>query len=101
MFTSSRQWITVGIVSYGFGCALPAYAGVYTRVATYISWIESMNISGIEYAVSMDEFTGILMTTSKSEGMSIHNQNKIVIFCLLFFLVKETEALIKAILNKA
>ncbi|CAF0944902.1 unnamed protein product [Didymodactylos carnosus] len=41
MFTRN-QWEQIGIVSYGVGCALPQYAGVYTRVSAYQQWIKSI-----------------------------------------------------------
>lgn len=50
MFYNGR-WEIVGITSYGTGCALPDYAGVYTRVALYLPWIQcffNTNYSCIE-----------------------------------------------------
>ena len=41
MFTSSQQWVLVGLTSNGFGCARPMYPGIYTRVAAFESWINS------------------------------------------------------------
>ncbi|TWW81336.1 Prostasin [Takifugu flavidus] len=36
-----NKWIQSGIVSFGFGCALPNLPGVYSRVSSYQSWINS------------------------------------------------------------
>ncbi|MFF8812128.1 S1 family peptidase [Streptomyces pactum] len=38
---NAGQWIQVGIVSWGYGCARPGYPGVYTEVSTFASAIKS------------------------------------------------------------
>ncbi len=37
-----QQWMIAGVTSFGRGCGLPDYAGIYTRVTVYIEWIKSI-----------------------------------------------------------
>jgi secreted trypsin-like serine protease len=39
--SNSDIWDIAGITSYGIGCALPDYPGVYTRVSMFVNWINT------------------------------------------------------------
>lgn len=52
MFTPTRQWLLVGLTSYGEGCARPQFSGVYTRVAFYENWIRSNTDNSVRFISS-------------------------------------------------
>jgi secreted trypsin-like serine protease len=37
---TGNGYLQIGVVSSGEGCAMPGYPGIYTRTATYASWIK-------------------------------------------------------------
>lgn len=57
LFTSSNQWLLISLTSYGIGCALPEYAGIYTRVTAFQNWINStMNNARIQTSTIYDTY---------------------------------------------
>ena len=54
MFSLTRQWVIVGITSYGQGCANANYAPVFTRMVSYLNWIRTINISD---AITVQNYT--------------------------------------------
>ncbi|CAK8680120.1 unnamed protein product [Clavelina lepadiformis] len=43
-----KTWYQIGITSFGNGCALPNYPGVYTRVSFFSNWIDEVILSKSE-----------------------------------------------------
>jgi secreted trypsin-like serine protease len=72
-------WQLHGLTSYGIGCALPGYPGVYTRVSYYINWIKSIT--------QFNEITTI--TTTKKPTRATTTNRKTSSKKLVFNTVRE------------
>jgi secreted trypsin-like serine protease len=77
---SNNQWILVGITSYGTGCALADYPGVYARVSYYVDWI-SCFITNNTACIEKTSYRQYLFSSAR---LSIFYKNITVFFlCLM------------------
>ncbi|CAF0801590.1 unnamed protein product [Adineta steineri] len=60
--SKERQWVLAGVTSYGRGCGLSSYAGVYTRISAYHSWLEP---------IVTDRFIDIIVNGASSTSTSL------------------------------
>ena len=74
---NEQVWVLVGITSYGRGCGLPDYAGVYTRVSVYVEWIQSIVDDGGDNGI----------VTISQNNANICSALNLIVFSLISFLL--------------
>ena len=77
MYTTSQQWILVGVTSYGVGCARANYAGVYTRIAAYQSWIAT--VTGNAYTSATSSNSANINPLSSNGSSTIEQTTRIAL----------------------
>jgi secreted trypsin-like serine protease len=79
-----NSWILAGLTSTGVGCARAGYPGLYTRVSTFVSFINSIiNSSELEIMTVAQNTTQSVFRNSNG---NIRNKSiLILIFCFSIF----------------
>lgn len=70
LFTASRQWVLVGVISHSLSCSNTGFPSVAGRLTSYLTWIASMNITGTVTVSAMDPFIQITPTTITTSSSS-------------------------------
>ena len=88
----NNRWVLGGITSTGEGCARKDHPGIYTRVSTYISFIDSIvNFPVTVSTIPISETTTIVQQNSitttfeKSAGNVINISISMLLFTFLVF----------------
>ena len=77
MVNANGGWRQVGIVSFGEGCALPDFYGVYTKVADFQSWLRG-HTEGVTIAPERD-FGALPPAAEQSSTFTLINNDSVPI----------------------
>ena len=73
MAFKNSQWVLAGITSNGIGCALPDYSSLYTRVSSYIGYIQSV-LDNPNVATSNSGFSTTTASAATASSKSPHSR---------------------------
>lgn len=85
MLFKDDRWQLVGITSYGGICGSPGFAGVYTRIAYYVSFIQDILNSNDTYVPNLKQINVDNKAGSNSE--TFYQKSKIEFVFIFVFIV--------------
>lgn len=86
MYFDKNRWVLVGLTSFGIGCAVKGYSGLYTRVSSYTDFIEkSAKKSEPQSSNLNDAYDSTLSRDSSSISLSMSKFCFIVYFPIVFY----------------
>jgi secreted trypsin-like serine protease len=85
MLFKDDRWQLVGITSYGGICGSPGFAGVYTRIAYYVSFIQEIINSNDTYVPNLKQINVDNKAGSNSE--TFYQKSKIEFVFIFVFIV--------------
>ena len=93
--STEYNYIQVGIVSFGHGCALDEYPGVYARVSAQYQWIRDIIWEyGSSEEPSISPSTSSMPTTSNYQEFQLPNKGDLIYYGNMFDVVTPLDKLI-------
>lgn len=89
MAFKDNRWVLAGITSSGVGCASPDYSGLYTRVSSYIGYIQNIldNPNTETSATTAGSITAAATPISGSTRVILSGSSSLILCILLFVLL--------------
>jgi secreted trypsin-like serine protease len=85
MVFTNNTWVLAGLTASGTGCGRPGYAGIYTRISSFVSYIDNITqIAGVSTG-STTQTTSQVPTIAVGNNAINREQFSYQLICFLIF----------------